>query len=92
MSNSRWETIRMARKLFDFICEDGHLQERLVFDEVTNLPCEVCGKDAVRQLSAPRINLEPFSGIYPQATARWERNRAEKLKQERKHNEGKDNS
>lgn len=82
----------MPRRLFDFICSEGHLQERLVSDEVTNLPCELCGKDALRQISAPRINLEPFSGIYPSATARWERNRAEKLKQERKRNEGKDNS
>jgi hypothetical protein len=76
----------MARRLFDFLCEEGHSQERLVSDEVTKLPCEVCGKDAHKQLSAPRINLEPYSGIYPSATARWERNRAEKLKQERKAN------
>jgi len=82
----------MARKLFDFICKDGHSQEKLVSDEVTKLTCEVCGKDAVRQISAPRINLEPYSGNYIGATAKWERNRAEKMKQERKRNEGKDNS
>lgn len=82
----------MGRRLFDFLCEEGHSQERLVSDEVTNLPCEVCGKDAVRQISAPRINLEPFSGNFIGATAKWERNRAEKMKQERKRNEGKDNS
>jgi len=82
----------MARRLFEFRCEAGHLQERLVSDEVTKLPCEVCGKDAVRQISAPRINLEPYSGNYIGATAKWERNRAEKMKQERKRNEGKDNS
>jgi len=82
----------MARKLFDFLCEEGHSQENLVSDEVTKLTCEVCGKETQRQISAPRINLEPFSGIYPSATARWERNRAEKMKIERKRNEGKDNS
>lgn len=82
----------MGRRLFDFLCEEGHSQERLVSDEVTKLPCEVCGKDSNRVISAPRINLEPFSGIYPQATARWERNRAEKMKIERKRNEGRDNS
>lgn len=82
----------MARRLYDFICEDGHSQENLVSDEVTKLTCEVCGKEAQRQISAPRINLEPYSGIYPSATSKWERNRAEKMKIERKRNEGKDNS
>ena len=82
----------MALRLYDFRCEAGHTQENLVSDEVTKLTCEVCGKEAVRQISAPRINLEPFSGNFIGATAKWERNRAEKLKQERKRNEGKDNS
>lgn len=82
----------MARRLYDFLCEEKHSQENLVSDEVTKLPCEVCGKDAVRQISTPRINLEPYSGLYIGATAKWERHRAEKLKQERKRNEGKDNS
>lgn len=82
----------MARRLFEFLCEEEHLQERLVSDEVTKLTCEVCGKDSNRIISIPRINLEPFSGDHPSATARWERNRAEKMKIERKRNEGKDNS
>jgi hypothetical protein len=82
----------MARRLFEFLCEEEHLQERLVSDEVTKLPCEVCGKESLRIISAPRINLEPYSGTFIGATAKWERNRAEKMKQERKRNEGKDNS
>ena len=82
----------MARRLFEFRCEAEHLQERLVSDEVTKLPCEVCGKESLRIISAPRINLEPYSGTFIGATAKWERNRAEKMKQERKRNEGKDNS
>lgn len=82
----------MARRIFEFKCSEEHLQESLVSDEVTKLTCEVCGKDALRIISTPRINLEPFSGEFIGATAKWERNRAEKLKQERKRNEGKDNS
>ena len=82
----------MARRLFEFLCEEKHLQESLVSDEVTKLTCEVCGKEALRIISTPRLALDPFSGDYPGATAKWERNRAEKLKQERKRNEGKDNS
>jgi hypothetical protein len=72
--------------MFDFLCEEEHLQERLVSDEVTTLSCELCGKDAHKQLSAPRICLEPFSGTFVGASDKWVRNRAEKLKQERKAN------
>ncbi len=82
----------MARRMFEFLCEEEHLQESLVSDEVTKLTCEVCGKEALRIISTPRIALDPISGDYPGATARWERNRAEKMKIERKRNEGKDNS
>ena len=76
----------MALRMFDFRCEEEHLQERLVSDEVTTLSCELCGKDAHKQLSAPRIYLEPFSGTFVGASDKWVRNRAEKLKQERKAN------
>lgn len=76
----------MAFRMFDFLCEEEHLQERLVSDEVTTLSCELCGKDAHKQLSAPRICLEPFSGTFVGASDKWVRNRAEKLKQERKAN------
>lgn len=82
----------MARRMFEFKCDENHLQVKLVSDEVTKLTCEVCGKDALRIISPPRINLEPFSGDHPSATSKWERNRAEKMKIERKRNEGKDNS
>jgi len=81
----------MARRMFEFKCDEQHLQVKLVSDEVTKLTCKDCGKEALRIISAPRIALEPFSGTFSGATAKWERNRAEKMKQERKRNEGKDN-
>lgn len=80
----------MPRRLFDFRCNAGHEQEMLVDYETTSVTCAMCGSAAHRQLSAPRINLEPFSGIYPSATSKWEKRRAEKLAQERKLNRDKD--
>ena len=74
----------MSRRLFDFKCEEGHLQERLVSYEITELACDVCGKPAKKQLSAPTVQLEPYSGLHPSATSKWEKKRAEKLAQERK--------
>lgn len=82
----------MSRRLFDFVCKNGHSHEMLVNYEITSVTCEECGGEAHRQLSAPRINLEPYSGIYPSATSKWEKRRAEKLAQERKLNRDKDNS
>lgn len=77
----------MSRRLFDFLCEEGHATEALVNYEVTQVPCSVCSKPALKQLSAPTIYLEPFSGLHPSAADRWARNRAEKLKQEQKQNQ-----
>lgn len=76
----------MTRRLFEFLCENGHLQEHFVSYEITKVPCELCGKDAHRQISAPRISLDPISGDHPQATARWARQREEKRLLERKLN------
>ena len=76
----------MSRRLYDFTCIGGHLQEHFVSYEVTKVPCELCGKDAHRQISAPRISLDPVSGDHPQATARWAKQREEKRLLERKLN------
>ncbi len=58
--------------------------------ETTTVTCLTCGSATHRQLSAPRINLEPFTGIFPSATSKWEKRRAEKLAQERKLNRDRD--
>ena len=72
------------RKIFEFLCGDAHLSERLVDEEVRILPCLTCGKEAHRIVSAPRAKLEGITGAFPGAYDRWARVRAEKLAQERK--------
>lgn len=76
----------MALRVFDFLCEEGHLHEHFVSYEVTEVSCETCSKSALRQISAPTIYLEPFTGLHPSAADRWARNRAEKQKLEQKQN------
>lgn len=73
------------RKLFDFSCEDNHITERFVDDSIRTITC-LCGKEATRLVSAPNVKLEGITGAFPGAYDRWERIRAEKLKQERKQN------
>lgn len=41
------------RKLRDFKCENGHLQERLVNDDVQTVFCTECTMLAQKQLGAP---------------------------------------
>ena len=70
----------------DFICDEDHVTEALREDSVRTISCPICGKDAVKAVSAPTIKLEGFTGAFPDAYDRWTRVRAEKLKQEQKQN------
>lgn len=74
-------------RVFEFLCTDGHLSESFVDSDVRVHPCKECGKDAQRVVSAGNVKLEGITGDFPGAYHRWERVRAEKLKQERKQSE-----
>jgi ssDNA-binding Zn-finger/Zn-ribbon topoisomerase 1 len=76
----------MARRIFEFECANSHRIEAFVDDTMTHLPCSKCGQDAVKVLSAIRLNLEGCSGSFPTASDSWVRKRAEKLAQEQKLN------
>lgn len=72
--------------MYDFKCKNLHVTESFVDETVKEVQCGECDEIATRIISPTGIYLEPFSGIYPQATERWERNRAEKLRLEKKQN------
>ena len=72
------------RRMFEFVCEDGHISEALVDDTVRELSCRACGKHSTRIVSMVRARLEGISGAFPSAYDAWERKRSEKLVQERK--------
>lgn len=72
------------RRMFEFVCEDGHISEALVEDTCRELACRACGKSATRIVSMVRTKLEGLSGDFPTAYDAWERKRSEKLAQERK--------
>lgn len=73
----------MAKLIFfDFTCPDGHTSEDLVDPVTQAIPCPKCGKDAVRQLSAPRVDWRVMgvdSG-FPTAAAKWDRMQRQKAK------------
>lgn len=69
------------RRMFEFVCSNGHLTEKFIDDETRAISCPLCGEQSVRLISTPRINLEGFTGAFPGAADKWLRIRAEKHKQ-----------
>lgn len=71
------------RRMFEFACSCGQVCEKLVDDTIREINCE-CGLKAERIMSATNFKLEGITGAFPGAYSRWERVRAEKMKEERK--------
>jgi hypothetical protein len=71
------------KRMYDFVCENGHKIERYCVYEMQSVQCE-CGGLANRTISAPSINLEGWSGSFPGAAMKFNRKHREKLDAERK--------
>ena len=76
----------MPRRMFDFKCKNSHITESFVDVDTKEVQCGECGEVATRILSPTTIALDPISGQFLGATAKWSRMRAEKLALERKQN------
>jgi predicted nucleic acid-binding Zn ribbon protein len=76
----------MPRRIFEFLCENGHRTEAFVDTECHATPCKECDAEAQRVVSAPSMKLEGWSGSFPTAADSWVRKRTEKIAQERKQN------
>lgn len=74
----------MPRRIFDFECKESHITEAFVDVETKEIQCGECGEVATRIISPTTIYLDPTSGLYPSATSKWHKMRAEKLALERK--------
>ena len=71
------------KRIFDFLCANGHVTEALLDDALYETQCKQCSEVSIRQISAPQFKLDGCSGDYPSAADRWVKVRAEKLKQEK---------
>jgi len=74
----------MPRRIFDFECKESHITEAFVDVETREVQCGECGEVATRIISPTTIYLDPVSGLYPSATSKWHKMRAEKLALEKK--------
>jgi hypothetical protein len=73
------------KRMFEFACDCGQRTEALVDYETASVQCG-CGGLAHRIISAPKFNLEGWSGHFPSAYGRFEHRHTEKLSAERKAN------
>ena len=56
--------------MYDFRCSNNHVFERLVESDEHTSRCE-CGSEAKRLISPVKCMLDPYSGHFPDATAKW---------------------
>ena len=76
----------MALRRFDFKCTNEHVDEYWVDHDVTTTQCRHCTAEATRLISVPNISLDPLSGDFYGASRKWEKQREQKIKLERKAN------
>jgi predicted nucleic acid-binding Zn ribbon protein len=74
------------KRIYEFVCENGHRMEKLTGYETAQVPCEDCGGVALKTISAPAIKLEGWSGSFPGAANKFDRIHREKLAAEQKAN------
>ena len=76
----------MAKRFYDFLCEQSHITEAYVDSSVRSIKCSTCAEDANRMVSSPAIKLEGWSGHFPGAANKFDHIHREKLKAEQKAN------
>ena len=74
----------MTRRIYEFLCPDGHTNNEFVDETVRQTECETCGKESTRIVSAVPSVLDPLSGDYPSSTMKWAQNRQQQIQKERK--------
>lgn len=59
-------------KVYDYRCNNGHHFEKFTTQDSVTAVCS-CGADAKRIPSATQCKLEGWSGSFPGAAMKWER-------------------
>lgn len=67
-------------RVFDFMCQSNHVHEHFVPNGTDEVTCPECGQNARRLISTPAIKLEGWSGSFPGAAMKWERDHVKRAK------------
>lgn len=70
------------RRLFDFKCGNGHVNEKFVDTETSEVQCPDCELKARKIVTPVKVNREKNSW---KEVRRWSKQRQEHIKHERKH-------
>ena len=70
------------RRLFDFKCDNGHVNEKFVDTETTEVQCPDCELKARKIVTPVKVNREKNSW---KEVRRWSKQRESHIKHERKH-------
>ena len=75
----------MTRRIFEFQCNNcSNVFEQYIDDSLKTTKCPICGSEATRIISKPRIDVDGCSGDFPTAADAWVRRRESHMKYERK--------
>ena len=75
----------MTRRIFEFQCNNcSNVFEQYIDDSLNTTICPICGSEATRIISKPRIDVDGCSGDFPTAADAWVRRRESHMKYERK--------
>lgn len=61
------------KRLYEFQCRECKEISELYTEYTHTSTCPLCGSDADKIISAPRISLEGYSGSFPGAAIAWEK-------------------
>lgn len=78
----------MARRMFDFKCDEGHITEKYIGYETITVECDVCSKAANRIVSPVRVSLDGSDPVYVTAHEKWAKRHEDAAKAERKRSVG----
>ncbi len=70
------------KRLFDFQCRDCKESFEKLTEYTQVSTCPLCGAEADKIITAPRISLEGITGSFPGAAWAWEKKHIEQTKKE----------
>lgn len=71
------------RVLNDYRCNQcGYTVEKLVENDIMTIDCQDCQGVATKVRAVPHFSLDPFSGDFPGAYQKWDRDRQRKAAKE----------
>lgn len=72
------------RRLYEFKCTSGHIDEEYVDETVREGICSLCEQPTLRIISPVRSELDPICGDFQKATDDWTKKRKQRMGIEQK--------